>query len=168
MVVWKGLLSNWGKKRNEKQRRKGKIYPIIWIICLTMHHTYLHTITSNSYDIYNMIWKITLDYKSVNYWWMHLCNHCSTEEIMHYKSSRIPSLSFPITILYFFPNWNIILTSKIEKKVHHGWSLELKFKSSFVWCCSCSFHCVILFLYVEGCVIVKLYAIPLGQKVKRN
>ena len=27
MVVWEGLTSSWGKKRNERQKRKGKIYP---------------------------------------------------------------------------------------------------------------------------------------------
>ena len=27
MVVWKGFTTSWGKKRSEKPRRKGKIYP---------------------------------------------------------------------------------------------------------------------------------------------
>ena len=27
MVVWRGLTENWGKKKSERQRRKGKIYP---------------------------------------------------------------------------------------------------------------------------------------------
>ena len=27
MVVWQGLTNSWGKKRNERQRRKGKLYP---------------------------------------------------------------------------------------------------------------------------------------------
>ena len=27
MVVWGGLTNSWGKKRNERQRRKGKIFP---------------------------------------------------------------------------------------------------------------------------------------------
>ena len=30
MVVWRGLTNGWEKKRSERQKRKGKMYPTEW------------------------------------------------------------------------------------------------------------------------------------------